>query len=937
METSSQFNPKDALKDKTAGFNSQDNAALQTEITALRRQLDILHSTTNEGSTQYNYIQSLIPGLIQQAIIVTDIEGHVIYWNDHATAVYGWTKDEVQGRNVMEFMASDLTYAEGMAIMEQLKNGKAWSGEYTVKHKEGHNFKIFVHDSPLFNAEGQITGIIGVSRDLSEEIKTKEFIRFQTNLLDNVEQAVIATDLNGNVFYWNRFAEKLYGWTKEEMIGKPVGIITTDDPAYQVHGSKLMAEFKKGNSWAGEFLLQNKQGDKFYVYSVNSPIKNSIGELIGIIAVSNDITRQILAQQEKEFERLNQQALINSTTDLIWSVNTNYELITGNNSFIERLKEYTGLLVKPGELLLKTSFFPQDYLDFWKEKYDRGLKGERFSFEIYVPPIGSISERWSEATINPIFNARSEVIGVACYGRDITDAKLAAEAIKQSEERFRIMFEKAPLGIALIDSYTGKILNVNAKFAAIAGRTMEELRLIDWMSITHPDDVQEDLDKMKLLNEKKIPGFTMQKRYIKPDGFYVWIQMSIVPMEHKEGENPRHLCMIEDITQLKESISAIERSNERFNLVAKATNDAIWDWDLVTNKVFRLGTGLEKYFGYNSETASVDNDFWIRYVHPDDLPYVLENRQKILEDPSKTNWADEYWFLKADGQYAFVFDKGYIIRDKDGKAIRMIGATQDITEQKRADLLLKDLNIKLEKRARELEKSNAELERFAYVASHDLQEPLRMISSFLQLFEKKYKGQIDETADKYIHFAVDGAERMKRLIQDLLEYSRAGRSQEELDEVDMNNIVAEVIEMYEPELQKRNAVIEVGRLPILPAARRVQMLQLIQNILGNALKYNQNDRPLINISATETEINWQIAVKDNGLGFDPKYSDKIFLVFQRLHNKEEFSGTGIGLAICKKIMELHGGNIGVTSEPGKGSIFYLTFPKPNNLKTHAFT
>lgn len=936
MESHSLSSHPNLSKEELSVFYKTQIKYYEQQLLLLQEENSAVKSTPINSFIHSGYIQSLIPGLIQQAIIVTDIEGHVIYWNDHASDMYGWSKEEVMGRNVMEFMASDLTYTEGMAIMEQLRNGKAWSGEYTVKHKEGHSFKVFVHDSPMFNEQGLVNGIIGVSRDLSEEIKTKEFIRLQTNLLDNVEQAVIVTDLEGNVFYWNHYAEKLYGWTKSEMMGKPVSVITTDDPAYLEHGAQLMSEFKKGNSWAGEFLLQNKKGEQFYVYSINSPIKNSEGELIGIIAVSNDITKQILARKEKEYERLNQQALINSTTDLIWSVTTNYELITGNNAFIQRLKEYTGTELRPGEQLLKKDIFPVDYLDFWKEKYDSGLKGERCSFEVHVPPMGNIPDRWSDVTINPIFNTLNEVIGVACYARDNTDAKIAAQAMQQSEERFRIMFEKAPMGIALIDSYTGHIYNVNNKFASIAGRSIEELKTIDWMSITHPEDVQEDLDNMKLLNEKKISGFTMQKRYIKPDGAHVWIQMSIVPIEHNEPGNPRHLCMIEDITQLKQSINEIQSSNERFNLVAKATNDAIWDWDLESNKVIRLGTGLEKYFGYNSETASVDNDFWLRYVHPDDLPSVLASRQQVLDDPSKTNWSDEYWFLKANGQYAYVYDKGYIIRNHEGKAIRMIGATQDITEQKKADLLLKDLNLKLEKRALELEKSNAELERFAYVASHDLQEPLRMISSFLQLFEKKYKGHIDETADKYIHFAVDGAERMKRLIHDLLEYSRAGRSQEELGDTDMNKVTAEVVYTYEPEIQKRNAIVKIGALPVLSATRRVQMIQLLQNLIGNALKYNNSIQPIIQIESTETETNWQIAIKDNGLGFEPKYAEKIFLIFQRLHNKEEYSGTGIGLAICKKIMELHGGTISVASEPGAGSTFYLTFPKPKHNSTYAF-
>ncbi|MBS4065100.1 MAG: PAS domain S-box protein [Chitinophagaceae bacterium] len=911
-------------------------AACEEEILTLRETIAGQSTLSEEiSSLDFAISHSQILDLIKKAVIATKIDGTIIYWNQQATKIYGWEKEEVIGKNVMELIPTDLSYAEGVAIMELLMKGNTWVGEYTVKNKKGESFKAFVQDSPIMDKSGKTIGIIGVSRDLTEEIETREFIRFQTNLLDSVEQAVVASDVYGNVFYWNRYAEELYGWKKEEILGKPVSILTTDDPEWQEKANTLMENFRSGSSWAGEFLLQHKSGKRFYAYCVNSPIKSEDGEVTGIIVISNDISKELELQREKEFERLNQQALINATTDLIWSVNSKYKLITANTAFVERLKEYTGLEVSAGEFLLKSDFFPVDYIDFWKEKYDRGLKGERLSFEIHVPSMNGIPERWSEATINPILNSQQEIVGVACFGRDITETKIASQRITLSEERFRIMFEAAPLGIALIDSYNGHIYHVNEKFASIAGRTIEELKSIDWMSITHPDDIQEDLDNMKLLNEKKIPGFTMQKRYIKPDGSHVWIQMSIVPIEYREPDNPRHLCMIEDITQMKESIRKIELSNERFNLVAKATNDAIWDWDMVENKVIRLGTGLEKYFGYNSIEASADDDFWSKYVHRDDLTRVLEKRKKILEDVQQSNWSDEYRFLKSNGEYAYVFDKGYIIRDEAGKPVRMIGATQDITEQKKAALLLKELNDTLEKRAHDLERSNAELERFAYVASHDLQEPLRMVSSFLQLLEKKYKGHIDETANKYIHFAVDGAERMKKLIHDLLEYSRAGRSNEEIGDTDMNLVVQEVLETYQTEIQQRNIKVVVDPLPFLPGTQRIQMVQLLQNIIGNAFKYNNSSSPIIEIKSEESETDWQIEVKDNGLGFDTKYSDKIFMIFQRLHNRNEYSGTGIGLAICKKIMELHGGKIHVDSEPGTGSTFYLTFPKIKHSLTDA--
>ncbi len=274
---------------------------------------------------------------------------------------------------------------------------------------------------------------------------------------------------------------------------------------------------------------------------------------------------------------------------------------------------------------------------------------------------------------------------------------------------------------------------------------------------------------------------------------------------------------------------------------------------------------------------------------------------------------------------------------------------RDITERKKAEKAIIRLNETLEKRAAELQDSNEELESFAYVASHDLQEPLRMVSSFLQLLEKKLGTDLDETTKQYIYFAVDGAERMKKLIHDLLEYSRVSSSKENSTNVDCNEVISTVRNFYNLRLLEENASLHIKPLPVIKAVQP-QIQQLFQNLIDNALKYRSNKPAEIEVGCTENNGYWQFYVKDNGIGIDPKFFDKIFIIFQRLHSKTEYSGTGIGLAVCKKIVETHGGKIWVEpayansrrpkpmaadeasagkSEPGKGSTFYFTIPKNN--------
>jgi len=249
-------------------------------------------------------------------------------------------------------------------------------------------------------------------------------------------------------------------------------------------------------------------------------------------------------------------------------------------------------------------------------------------------------------------------------------------------------------------------------------------------------------------------------------------------------------------------------------------------------------------------------------------------------------------------------------------AVSCIG--RDITERKKAEEMLKS---KME----ELAQSNSELEQFVYVASHDLQEPLRMITSYLQLLQRRYQGKFDDKADKYIYFAVDGASRMQVLINDLLELSRVTTKASEPEPTDSEFILNQVLSNLELYIKQNRVTVSHDPLPQI-IADSTQLAQVFQNLIANVIKYHNEETPKINISAEKKASEWVFSVQDNGIGIDPQYSEKIFEVFKRLHKKEEYPGTGIGLAICKKIIERHSGRIWVESELGNGSTFYFTLP-----------
>ena len=258
------------------------------------------------------------------------------------------------------------------------------------------------------------------------------------------------------------------------------------------------------------------------------------------------------------------------------------------------------------------------------------------------------------------------------------------------------------------------------------------------------------------------------------------------------------------------------------------------------------------------------------------------------------------------------------VLDEGGTIRNFIAMKQDVTQRKRAE-------EKLKLTVAELERSNKELEQFAYVASHDLQEPLRIVSGYTQLLARRYQGQLDAAANKFIAYAVDGANRMQTLINDLLVYSRVGAQAKAFEPVDCAAGLDRALTNLSVAIEESGAVVTHDPLPAV-MADNLQMVQLFQNLIGNAIKFHVQKPPRMHVAAEQKGNEWVFSVRDNGIGIDPQYAERIFVIFQRLHTREEYPGTGIGLAICKKIVERRGGRIWVKSKPGTGSTFYFTVP-----------
>jgi len=495
-------------------------------------------------------------------------------------------------------------------------------------------------------------------------------------------------------------------------------------------------------------------------------------------------------------------------------------------------------------------------------------------------------------------------------------------ALRASEELFRRSFDDASIGKSLTGS-DGRLLRVNRAFCDMVGRTREEMEALNFADITHPDDVAESSAMVRSALAGERSGFRIEKRYVHRDGSIVWADVTTMLLRDDEGR-PRHFVThVLDITERKKAEeearrlqSELAEREAHLRLVFEtmpigwAEHEMIFDAEgkpadyvfRMVNAAFERMTGIppEKLLG-RRVTEVVPN---VR-AHKPDLVELYgevvatgrEHRYEFFFAPLG-RWFDVLAFRHRPGHFVTVFE--------------------DVTERKHTE-------EKLQQTLAELERSNGELEQFAYVASHDLQEPLRMVGGFVELLRERYEGRLDKDADEFFGYAMDGARRMKILINDLLAYSRLGTRGRPFAAFDAERSLDDALANLRTAIEEAGADVERDPMPRLHGDES-QVIQVLQNLVGNAVKFRTAKPPHVRISAERDGAFWRLSVADDGPGIDPRYFERIFVIFQRLHGAGEYPGTGIGLAVCKKVVERHGGRIWVESEPGRGSNFHFTLP-----------
>ena len=720
-------------------------------------------------------------------------------------------------------------------------------------------------------------------------------------------------DREGRYLAVNRAWEELFGLKRESFLGKQVQDLYPQNPEIaQVHAARdrELSEMPGSQSYQMPIVTRDGRRRETIYYKATFP-----GGLVGAIFDVTARARAEAALRESE-ERF--RTVVDSANEGMLVYDRSLNVIAANRA-AERILglPLAKVIGQPGF----TSLFPcirEDGSQIGPE--DRPTKvtvrtgSPQTAMRVGLQrPDGAVT--W--LSVNTAFLHRGDDTGY--YGlvstiTDITESRDAEARLRESEERYRRTFELAASGMAHINMER-RFVRVNRRLCEILGYPENELLGLTGRDISHPDDLDIINEQRPRLYAGEIDAVRLEKRYLRKDRSVVWVKFTMTVERDAKGAPLYEIAVYDDITAQRDAEERLRLSEARFRQTFELAASGICH--VIDGKFVKVNKALCEILGY-SERELLGKT--VKEVsHPDDRGVTDAERARIRAGEIESARFQKR-YIRGDNAAVVWCDIAIaLVRDVFGVPQYEIAVFDDITPQKQAEAALRAAH-------EELTRSNSELEQFAYVASHDLQEPLRMVASYTQLLQRRYDARLDDDAREFMAYIVDGATRMKQLIEDLLAYSRVGTKGKDFKPVSLESALRRALFNLRAATEEAGAVVSNDPLPTVDADE-VQLAQLFQNLIGNALKFRSASVPRVHVAIEDLGAEWQFTVRDNGIGIEPQYYERIFMVFQRLHNKGEYPGTGIGLAICKKVVERHGGRIGVTSSPGEGSSFHFTLPK----------
>jgi PAS domain S-box-containing protein len=760
-------------------------------------------------------------------------------------------------------------------------------------------------------ATGTEKTYMALQHEIEERKNIEESLKWEKELIENIMRAspvgITVLDKNGQIFYANPKAEEVLGLSKDKITQRnynaPQWKISDEFgnpfPEENLPFSRVKETLKPVNNV--EHAIEWADG-KRKLLSINAVPLFRNGEFQGAVSTIEDITLKKAVDRALRESRKTARALLNAITESALLLDREGRILEANEEVARRFHSTVPELIGRNAFDLLSGEVAAQRREYFQTVLETGK------------PVRFEDVRFGRILKNgmyPVTDLNGEINKVAVFAYDITETKVAEEKLKQSEKKYRNLVENMNEGMIVHDE-KAVLTYVNPRFCEMLGLDEEQIigrQLTDFLTIQARDRF---LERFQSLHQAGIESFELNLK--NSEGKEIFVMVSPHRLYNDDGQMDGCFAVLTDITEKKN----IENSLREEKRKAQKYLDVAGVMMLVMDTRCRIQLINQKgaeILGYPESDIIGKN--WVRNFIPKENRSQIEEVFNLLVN-GKVEMGEHYENVieTAHGRRVIAWHNT-ILRNKEGDISGVLASGEDVTEIRKAR---EKANIYMT----ELERSNEELEQFAYVVSHDLQEPLRVISNYLQLIMKRYGEILDEKGINFINRSVNASKRMSEMIEDLLAFSRITTKPEPFESIDLKEIIKKALDNLHISIQEKNATIEYDKLPIVLGAQS-QMIRVFQNLIGNALKFSREGvDPEIHIRSEEKNGKWLIRVEDNGIGIEPEYRDKIFEIFNRLHSRDKYPGTGIGLSVVKKIIERHGGKIWVESEVNRGSAFIFT-------------
>ncbi|RDI72412.1 PAS domain S-box protein [Halopelagius longus] len=798
--------------------------------------------------------------------------------------VAGVTAEEVRDRPVGEILPPNLA-DELVPRYEAALDGTEDTFEIELGERI-YQFRVV----PVRDNAGDVFAALGMSQDITE----REEVQRKLEASERRHRTLVENFPNGSVGLFDENLEytavggqllDTLDVDPEDRIGRSITELHPEDLLEDIEPYFRAALDGEASTFDVEYRGR-------YLHARTLPVRNADGEVdAGMLVVQDDTERRRYERRLEQYREYTNR-ILDAIDDVFYVLDADGNLQRWNRSVCE----VTGYSDAEIASMHALDVFAEDQQETIANAIAEVLEtgstqeeaeiltkdGERVPYEF-------VASKLDDPDGDPV------VVGV---GRDITRQKERERALEESEAKFRMLTENLEEMVWISDPGTRDVLYLNPAYEEIYGRDREPIYddPATFLEAVHPEDRRRVETAYDEIPEE---GIDEEFRIVRPDGEIRWLDAR-AGVVRNEGEE-RIVGIAEDVTERVERERKLEESERRYRTLVEDFPDgavALFDEDL---RYTAAGGQLLKEDDIDPEDRIGAS---IRELYPDDLVEQVEPYFRAALDGEASTFETEYagWNL---------FNRTLPVRNADDEVYAGMLVVRNVTKRREYE--------------RKLEESNERLEQFAYAASHDLQEPLRMVSSYLRLLERRYEDALDEDGEEFLEFAVDGADRMREMIEGLLQYSRVDTRGNPFEAVELDAVFENVRRDLQMKISESDADITAERLPRVYGDRS-QLKQVLQNLLANAIDYSGDDPPRAHVSAERDGEEWVVSVRDEGIGIDPADADRVFEVFQSLHAPDEHSGTGIGLALCERIVERHGGRIWVESEPGEGATFSFTLP-----------